>query len=185
MAEVDWDAIKVDYISGMSQSQVAKKYGVPRGTVSTKCIQQGWTKDRKRCQAKAKAKVADKIAVRIAAEQTQKLGAIMDANSSMSRVLSRITEQLESLESAPVKNLRDMSDLAKAISMTADTMMRLYGIPTQSQQHTQHMAEERLRLDQARLELEQSKAASGLDDGEGVEIRIIAPGEDAEADEDG
>lgn len=185
MAEVDWDAIKDDYISGMSQSQVAKKYGLSRSSVGSRCREGKWTRERDKVKRKAEAKTVEKVSSKIATDRARKLGVIIDANDGMSWILSKITSQLNDLESAPVKNLRGMSDLAKAISMTADTMMRLYGIPTQSQQHTQHMAEERLRLDQARLELEQSKAASGLDDGEGVEIRIIAPGEDVEADEDG
>lgn len=185
MTEADWDAARADYVSGMSLSQVAKKYQISRNSVSSRCRAGKWTQERDRVKRKADAKTVDKISTKIAAERASKLVAVMDANDGMSRVLSRITEQLEAVEAAPVKNLRDMADLAKAISMTADTMMRLYGIPTQNQAHTQQMAEERLKLEQARLEIDRHKAEAEQNSGESVEIRIIAPGEavDDEADE--
>lgn len=185
MAEVDWETIKADYIAGMSQSQIAKKYGMSRSSVGSRCREGKWTRERDKVKRKADAKTVEKVSSRIAAMRAEKLCAVMEANDGMGRVLSRITSQLDALEEAPIKNLRDMSDLAKAISMTADTMMRLYGIPTQNQEHTQQMAEARLKLDQERLEMERQKAEVQQDGGESVEIRIIAPGEvvDDEADE--
>lgn len=185
MTEVDWETIKADYIAGMSQSQLAKKYSLSRSSVGSRCREGKWTREREKVKRKADAKTVEKVSSRIAAIRAEKLCSVMEANDGMGRVLSRITSQLDALEEAPIKSMRDMADLAKAISMTADTMMRLYGIPTQNQEHTQRMAEERLRLDQARLEIDRHKAEAEQDGGESVEIRIIAPGEavDDEADE--
>lgn len=185
MTEVDWETIKADYIAGMSQSQIAKKYHMSRSSVGSRCREGKWTQERDKVKRKADAKTVEKVSSKIAAERVAKLSAVMDANDGMGRILSKITSQIDALEEAPIKSMRDMSDLAKAISMTADTMMRLYGIPTQNQQHTQQMAEERLKLDQARLEIDRRKAETEQDGGESVEIRIIAPAEavDDEADE--
>lgn len=185
MTEADWEAARADYVSGMSLSQVAKKYQISRNSVSSRCRAGQWTKERDRVKRRADTKVVDKISTKIAAGRVAKLETIMEANDGMSVMLSRITDQLNALEEAPIKSMRDMADLAKAISMTADTMMRLYGIPTQNQAHTQQMAEERLKLEQARLEIDRHKAEAEQDGGESVEIRIIAPGEavDDEADE--
>lgn len=184
MAEVDWETIKADYIAGMSQSQLAKKYHMSRSSVGSRCREGKWTRERDKVKRKADAKTVEKVSNRIAAIRAEKLCSVMEANDGMGRVLSRITSQLDALEEAPIKSMRDMADLAKAISMTADTMMRLYGIPTQNQAHTQQMAEERLKLDQARLEIDRHKAETEQDGGESVEIRIIAPGEAVEDEAD-
>lgn len=184
MATVDWDAIEADYIAGMSHSQLAQKYGIPKGTIATRSSKAKWKRTQKAIDQKARALLVGKVARVMAGDRAEKMAAIITATDTMGRVLQKITQQLEELESAPVKNLRDMSDLAKAISMTTDNLLKLYGIPTQSQEHAQQLAEERLKMERERLELDKARAESGEDGGEDIEVRIIDPGEAEEEEED-
>lgn len=181
MADIDWEAIRADYLSGMSQSQLSKKYGVPKGSINTRCCREKWTRLQKSVDAKSTSKLIDKVSTKLANDRAGKMATMIAANDGMGRVLKRITQQLEELEKAPVKNLRDMSDLAKAIAMTTDTMLKLYGIPTQSQEHAQMLAEMRLEMDRQKLELDKARAESAQDEGEDIEIRIITPEEEAAA----
>ena len=181
MAVIDWEAVRADYIAGMSQSQLSKKYGVPKGSINTRCTREKWVRLQKSVDEKSTSKLIEKVSSKIASDRAAKLTTIIMANDSLSRVLKRISEQLEALENAPVKNLRDMSELAKAISMTTDTMFKQYGLLTATQEHNQAMAEERLRIDREKLELEKAKQ-DAEDDGEDIEIRIITPEEAAAED---
>lgn len=181
-ADIDWDAIEADYIAGMSHTQLSQKYGVPKGTIATKSSKGKWKRTQKAVDQKAHALLVGKVARVVAGDRADKMAEIITANDTMGRVLKRITQQLEELEKAPVKNLRDMSDLAKAIAMTTDTMLKLYGIPTQSQEHAQKLAELRLEMDRQKLELDKARAESAQDEGEDIEIRIITPEEEAAAD---
>lgn len=176
-ADVDWTAVQADYLAGMSQSKLAAKYGIPKGTINTRCIKGGWTRIQKSVTAKSQERLADKVAKIKADTQADKIKVIMDANDQLSVVLKKITDQLTMLENAPLKNLREMADLAKAISMTTDTMYKQYGLLTATQEHNQRMAEERLKMEREKLELEKAKADAD-DEGEDVEIRIITPEED-------
>lgn len=168
--EIDWDAIQADYVAGMSQSQLSQKYGVPKGTISSRCIAGGWSAIQKAVSVKSQSRLTERVVTKIVTDRAAKMARIINAADRMTTILARVTDQLEEADKSNAKNLRGLSDLAKAISITADTAMRLYGIPTQSQEHAQHMAEERLLLERERMEMERRKAEAGSDGEDGVEV---------------
>lgn len=63
---VTWHKIRAEYIQGVSQVKLAKKYGVSRTTVAEHCRREGWTQARRRAQAEIEQKVTQKTAEKTA-----------------------------------------------------------------------------------------------------------------------
>lgn len=58
----DWNAIRAEYISGVSSRKLAEKYGVSRTCILRKCKAEQWTKSRDEARAKATEKAIQKTA---------------------------------------------------------------------------------------------------------------------------
>ena len=58
----DWNAIRAEYISGISSRKLAEKYDVSRTCVLRKCKAEQWTKSRNEAKAKATEKAIQKTA---------------------------------------------------------------------------------------------------------------------------
>lgn len=65
--QLDWNAIRAEYISGVSYRKLADKYGISRSCVLRKCKIEQWTKSRNQAKAEATAKSVQKIAETAAA----------------------------------------------------------------------------------------------------------------------
>lgn len=139
----NWDAIKAEYIAGgISQRELAEKYGVTPRMVADHCARDGWVKDKEKCRRKTVAKAVDIVA----AQQARSLANIMLASD---RLADRIATNTQMID-----NARDASDLAKALKYTIDTIHQVYGIQTPAQIHRQKMDEEKLALERKRLEMD-------------------------------
>lgn len=65
MADVDWKAIKMEYVtSDISQRNLAEKHGVPYGTLKRKCADEKWVSERESYERKVVAKTLEKTANR-------------------------------------------------------------------------------------------------------------------------
>ena len=63
MAKVDWNAIRTEYIAGgISQSDIAEKYGVTYAAVIKHAREEKWTSDRERVKKESTEKVIVKTA---------------------------------------------------------------------------------------------------------------------------
>ena len=58
----DWNAIRAEYISGVSIRKLADKYDVSRSCIERKCKAEQWTKSRNEARVKATAKAVQKTA---------------------------------------------------------------------------------------------------------------------------
>ena len=168
--KINWDAIKAEYIAGgISQRELAEKYGVTPRMVADHCARDGWVKDKEKCRRKTVAKAVDIVA----AQQARSLANIMLA---ADKLANRIQTNVDILD-----NARDTSDIAKALKYTIDTIHQVYGIQTPAQLHRQKMDEERLALDKQRLEMERKRQEADST-AEPVRIMIVKP---EEADKNG
>lgn len=59
---IDWNAIRAEYISGVSSRKLAEKYGVSRTCVLRKCKAEQWTQSRNEARAKATERAIQKTA---------------------------------------------------------------------------------------------------------------------------
>lgn len=146
MADVDWEAIRLEYIAGdASLHALAEKHGVTIPQIEGRSKRARWSEQRARCRRKAADKSLDMVA-------TQKARSLANVMLGADRLSARITGDVEG-----AANARDVSDLAKALKYTIDTLHAVYGIQTPAQLHRQHMDEERLALDKRRLALEERR----------------------------
>ena len=78
MADVDWLAIKTEYITtDISQRKLAKKYGLAVSTVARKSTDEGWVKQREQHKSNVLSKTTEKIANK-EANKLAKLAAATD-----------------------------------------------------------------------------------------------------------
>lgn len=78
MADVDWLAIKTEYITtDISQRKLAKKYGLSVSTIARKSTDEGWVEQREQHKSKVLSKTTEKIANK-EANKLAKLAAATD-----------------------------------------------------------------------------------------------------------
>ncbi len=149
----NWKKIKAEYVrGGITQQQLANKYGVPFGTLHRKCILEKWSELRKQAELKADQKLTEKTAD-IQAETAAQLLQMQSK-----AALEAYDKLLKTLKSYPdgvgTKNVREVVEVIKLTingeerefplhktftndlesvvrSMTA--LARLYGIDAASQ----------------------------------------------------
>lgn len=115
----DWKKMKAEYIAGdISYRELAKKYGVPFGTLRKVAAREQWAQ--KRAQARAK---ADTILInKVGAAEGKKASDIIDV---ADKLLDKITELIETapLESQAIRQLtsalKDLREI-KGIKTEAD-----------------------------------------------------------------
>lgn len=64
---VDWsriDEIKQDYLAGMSCQKLAVKYGIPRSTLQSKSVSEGWPQMREEIKRVSSEKIAEELTAR-------------------------------------------------------------------------------------------------------------------------
>ena len=164
---VNWDAIKAEYIAGgISQRALAKKHGVTAQMIAGRSAREGWTDERERCKRKTIAKTIDRVS-------TQKARSLANIMLAADKMADRLAANIDILD-----NARDTSDIAKALKYTIDTIHQVYGIQTPAQLHRQKMDEEKLKLERERLEMDR-KRQDTESHAEPVRIMIVQPGEEA------
>lgn len=67
---IDWNAIRAEYIGGMSIRELAKKYGVNKSTIGEKSASQHWADSRTKAADKARTLSVQKTAARAADNAT-------------------------------------------------------------------------------------------------------------------
>ena len=59
----DWHAIRAEYVAGgISQRQLAEKYGLPYSSLQKRCVRENWTAGRDAARVKVEEKVLQKSA---------------------------------------------------------------------------------------------------------------------------
>lgn len=140
IGNVDWNAIRAEYIGGgTSYRKLAKKYGVSINVLSPKATAEGWFNMRKEAETKATAKALQKtadiaadnatIAARIRTKLLRKLEKEIDALPDMigSETRNSVTENEFSQDGRRIQKVKEaaksfkLRDLAAAYKdLTAD-----------------------------------------------------------------
>ena len=78
MADVNWEEIKVEYITtDISLRKLAKKYDIPQSNINRRCSNEKWVEQREQYKSKVTAKTVEKSANREASRLTR----LMDTTS--------------------------------------------------------------------------------------------------------
>ena len=78
MADVNWESIKVEYITtDISLRKLAKKYDIPQSNINRRCSNEKWVEQREQYKSKVTAKTVEKSANR----ESSRLARLMDTTS--------------------------------------------------------------------------------------------------------
>lgn len=184
---LDWDAIKIEYITtDTSLSKLAKKNGVTKGALGQKCAKEKWVEQRKQYRHQTITKTLQKSA----AQDANRLSKLMDATSRLIEISLRaindeqqynryiVTEGTgEGYSEASEKVFQkvDTKALKDTVSVLKDltSMVRdFYDLPTAAQREQRDINLARLRMDEKKAEAGEangnitivvSKDSEGLD----------------------
>lgn len=188
MSDVDWTALKIEYITGTSSyRQMAEEHGIPLTSITRHAKQEGWPQARKQY----KDKVVTQSLARARANDVKRLAGLQRAtNKLISKLEAAINADPDliymhagahsgdketdmrdyKLRTVNGKNLRQ---LAGAVRDLTAAMRDLYGIETRGEQRKAQMDEENIKIAREKLEIEKARADQHVD----REIEIVIPDE--------
>ncbi len=167
MAEIDWSAIKTEYVTtDISQSKLAEKYGVRRATLCKHCNDEGWVKQREQYRTDACTKAykktvnseADRLAKLINATRKMvdvAMGALDDEQQFNRYIVTEnvgggATQTEERIfTKVDTKALKELTSVIKDLT---GLMREFYNIPTPAQAEAQRIAAERFALEKHKAE---------------------------------
>ena len=197
MADVNWEKIKLEYITtDTSQTKLAKKYGVPLSNIARRCTKEKWVELRDNYKRDVTVKTAKKSANR----EANRLARLMDTTSKAIDVTvkafgdpdqfnryiverrekygfptangeddtSLLAERTWSEEQVFCKmDTKALKDMTAVLKDLTALMRDFYNLPTPAQAEAQRIAAER-------LELERRKADAAENDTDGIEVTFNA-----------
>ena len=146
----DWDAIRADYIGGMSTRACADRYGLPPSTIGKRAKRDGWTAARPAPEKAPPADVSSTVAPASVPEEVADMGA--------GEAIRQTAEDLARLARLMVR-----AELKRGTAAAMNTAEAAARIAARAQQ---------MILEAGRYELEKQRA--GLDGG-GILIVIQMP----------
>ena len=169
-----WSRIRAEWLKGgITQKQLAEKYGLSVKTIQNRAYKEGWKKEKGRIREKVEEQTRERV-VRARVNHLEKL---IDANE---KLLDGLLQMAEAISGKPMQTLfdaggtlRNAESFAKAIQTATMTQRDLYGLKNIDQKFAAKKWREQLKL-------EKEKAKNGDEDGAEM-IRINQP-EEAETD---
>lgn len=162
MSEIDWTAIRADYIAGTAgYRKLAEKYGVSVNAVSDHAKKGSWPEKR----AEYRDKRGTDLVARYARADKRKMEAVFRATERMADTLDRMTEDPDQFRRYLVKdaeggelreqttgiwNTRSMRTTVKMLREMTDLIRVMNRIPTQAEAEQQHVARRRIEIEEAK-----------------------------------
>lgn len=185
MADADWAAIKLEYITGtMGYRALAKEHDVPQSTLERHAKEEHWPDERRQY----KGKVTAKALARAGAKEVNRLARLQKSSDRMCRQLEKLMKDAENQlfthvavvgtgkgNSALVARKLSTVDDKKLLNITKslDVMTRvtrnLYDIQTIGEQQQLQMAREELRIKKKAAQQKEDK------DSGAQKIEIVLP----------
>ena len=125
-----WSKIRAEWLKGgITQKQLAEKYGVSVKTIQNRAYKEGWKKEK----GKIKEKVEEKTRDRIVRARVNHLERLISASELIITGLEKLAAEVAT---DPVKYLTDKSgslrsaeSITKALQVATETQMELYKVP--------------------------------------------------------
>ena len=174
MLDIDWVAIRADYIAGsMGYRRLADKYGISVNGLAERAKIVGWRAARQQYLDKR----GTDLVARYARADRRRMEAVFRASEKMADTLDRMMEDPDQFRRYLVKsaeggelreqttdiyNTRAMKNTVRMLREMSALVRELNRIPTQAQAEAQYIARRRLELDEEKLR------AGGSEEGAGV-----------------
>lgn len=188
MLDIDWVAIRADYIAGsMGYRRLADKYGISVNGLAERAKKEGWPAARQQYRDKR----GTDLVARYARADRRKMEAVFRASEKMADTLDRMMEDPDQFRRYLVKsaeggelreqttdiyNTKAMRNTVRMLREMSALVRDLNRIPTQAQAEAQYIARRRLELDEEKLR------AGGSEEGAGVielQAEAMPPEEEA------
>ena len=163
-----WSKIRAEWLKGgITQAQLAKKYGLSVKTIQNRAYKEGWKNEKGKIREKVEEKTRDRV-VRARVNHLEKL---IEANEAL---LDGLTELTDMIRKNPFQmfndangTLRNAESVARAIQTATLTQRDLYGLKNIDQK----LAQKKFAAEQKRLQAEAKELS-------GTVIRIESDEED-------
>lgn len=180
MADVDWSAIKAEYIAGNDSYQaLSDKYGISFRTLSQRGVAEGWVRQRKAYRERVVKNTVKKVGEKQAAENAKKLLRLQKAADDMASVIEGVLKDEKQFhrhlvgageaevvyKKADTKAIRDITVSMREL---ASLIRNVYDIPTRAEQQAMDIAGKRLQL-------EERKAEKQEDEDNELRVTFLAP----------
>lgn len=182
MAEIDWNALQVEYVTGkISLKKLAEKYGISENTLENRSRKEKWSDQRR----KYNGKVTAKAVARAGARETRRLRSLQSSASKMCSQIEKLMKDAEKqlfthvavvsagdgkskIEAVKLEVVDDhkLLNLTKAMKEATGVMRDLYGLSTAAQRAQLEMAREELEL-KKRAQAAKEKAGEAV---EGIDV---------------
>jgi len=149
-----WNKIRAEWLKGgITQKQLAEKYGVSVKTISNRAYKEGW----KNQKGKIREKVEEQTRDRVVRARVNHLDKLIQANEML---LDGLLEMAEQIKAQPAMNLfdktgslRNAESFARAVQTATLTQRDLYGLKNIDQK----LAQKKFLAEQKRLKSEEKE----------------------------
>lgn len=114
----DWNRIKAEYVAGgISQRDLAEKYGIPFGTMQKRAVREKWTEER----TEAGDKVVEKVIQKTAEKTADNATLAADIKRKGLLLLDRLFDEFDSVTSTEHRDYkgRNVTDIKRLRDLTA------------------------------------------------------------------
>ena len=174
---IPWSKIRAEWVKGgITQQQLAEKYGVSVKTIQKHASNEGWKKTKR----KIGEKVEDKLCARVAQARVTHLEKLIQANEDLLDGLVAIAalwkEHPDRMIRDKAGTIKNAESFAKALQTAAMTQRDLYRLPNIDQRFAQKKWRETLKMEKEKI---------ARDGGSGEERLVWVVHEPAEEQADG
>ena len=173
-----WSKIRAEWVKGgITQKQLAEKYGLSVKTIQNRAYKEGWKKQK----GKIREKTEEQVSARVVRARVNHLEKLIQANEALLdglvKLAAMIQEKPEVMLMDKTGSIRSAESFAKALQTATMTQRDLYRLPNIDQKFNAKKWREQLKL-----EKEKQKNGSG-ENGEKLIWVMHEPAEEGDADE--
>ena len=146
-----WTKIRAEWLKGgITQKELAKKYGLSEKTISNRAYKEGWKKEK----GKIREKTEEELRGRIVRARVNHLERLIAANE---KIISGLEQLAGMIEEKPelffdkTKGLRNAESVTRALQTATETQRDLYRIPNIDQKQAAKKWREQLKLEKEKL----------------------------------
>ena len=143
-----WTKIRAEWLKGgITQKQLAEKYGVSLKTIQNRASKEGW----KKAKGKIREKTEEKVSARIVRARVTHLEKLIEANEAL---LDGLVDLAKKIQKNPYQmmldangTLRNAESFAKALQTATATQRDLYRLPNIDQRFNAKKWKDQLKLE--------------------------------------
>ena len=146
-----WTKIRTEWLKGgITQAELAKKYGLSVKTIQNRAYKEGWKNEKGKIREKVEEKTRDRV-VRARVSHLEKL---IQANEALLDGMVQLAEQVKAnpkILTDKTGSIRNVESFARALQAATMTQRDLYGLKNIDQKFAQKKWREQLKLEQKKL----------------------------------